>query len=50
MINTPVKLFPIAPRSSNSAGLVVAVIIGLALFTAAKKNVAAASKKAASNA
>lgn len=33
----PVKMFPLAAKSSSSGGLVVAVLIGLALFVAAQK-------------
>ena len=32
--NLPVKLFPMTAKSSVAGGLVVAVIIGLALYTA----------------
>lgn len=43
--NLPVKLFPLAAKAANSGGLVLAVLIGLALYTAAKNAPAANQSK-----
>lgn len=43
IIDLPVKMFPIAAKSINSSGMVVAVLIGLALFTAQQNKAKAKS-------
>ena len=36
-VNLPVSMFPMTSKASIAGGLVVAVIIGLALYTAAQQ-------------
>ncbi len=40
-VNIPVKMFPLTPGASSSGGLVVAVLIGLAIFMSQKNKVKA---------
>ena len=47
--NLPVKLFPMTAKSSVAGGLVVAVIIGLALYTAAHQKTSTTNNHKAKN-